>query len=165
MDKLLNLGIDLWSILIYMANTGLILFILTYFLYKPLLAFVDQRRKQIADSLEQARVLSEEFENKMLETKAEKEKVEAELKEELSKLRKYVEEKRAELTAEMTQARMDMLSQAQAEIDEKKARLIKDAEKEIMDLMKKIILDIVRNKVPEKVIQESIGDAWASYRR
>ncbi len=165
MDKIANLGIDLWSILIYLANTGLILFILTYFLYKPLLAFIDQRRKQIADSLEQARVLSEEFENKMVETKAEKEKVEAELKEELVKLRKYVEEKRAELTAEMTQVRADMLTQAQAEIDEKKARLIKDAEKEIMDLMKKIILDIVRNKVPEKVIQESIGDAWASYRR
>ena len=165
MDKIANLGIDPWSILIYVGNSGFILAILTYFLYKPLLAYIDQRRKQIADSLDQARVLSEEFESKMAETKAEKEKVETELREELVKLNKFVEDKRAELAAEMSKTRTEMLSKAQEEIDEKKARLIKDAEKEIMSLMTRIILDIVRNKVPEKVIQESIGEAWTSYRK
>ena len=45
MDQLSNLGIDPWNMLLYLANTGVLLVILTYFLYKPILKFIDERRK------------------------------------------------------------------------------------------------------------------------
>ena len=48
--------------LLYLINTGVLLAILTYFLYKPILKFIDQRRQQIIDSIEESKKLREEFE-------------------------------------------------------------------------------------------------------
>lgn len=56
-----------------------------------------------------------------------------------------------------------MMEKAQAEIDKKKEQLIKDAESEIKELMTKIILEIVENKVPENVINDSIKSSWKNY--
>jgi len=165
MDKLSSLGIDLGSILFYLVNTGVLLVVLTYFLYKPLLKIIDDRRKHIADSIEESNRLRSEFEKTLDQAKQDREASEEQLREELARLKKYTEEERAKLTADMDEARSNMLQKAQEEIDAAKAGLLKDAEKDVMALMSKIILDIVQNKVPEKVIQESIKDAWKQYNK
>lgn len=164
MDKLASLGINFWSILFYLVNTGLLLAALTYFLYKPLLRFADKRREQIIKSIEEAKNLQDEFEKKLHESERRRHAVEGELKEELAKLHKFTEEKRKELVAEMDKSRVEMMQKAQKEIDERKERLIKDAEEEIKAIMTRIILNIVENKVPENVIQESISSAWKQYK-
>lgn len=165
MDKLLSLGIDPWSILLYWINTGLLLAVLTYLLYKPILGFIDKRRQQIIDSIDESKKMKETFEEKLAESEKKREEKEAELKEELANLHKFTEQKRAELTTEMEQARSEMMQKTQKEIDEKKANLIKDAEKDIKALMTRIILEIVESKVPEEVISESISSAWKSYNK
>ena len=90
-------------------------------------------------------------------------KAEETLKREMENLRKFTEEKRAELTAEMEAARNDMLAKADADITRRKEELLKDAEKATMDLIKKIVLHIVQNKVPEEVVETSIKDAWKQF--
>lgn len=163
MDRLSQLGIDLWSIVIYIANTGVVLAILTYFLFKPILKFIDSRRKQIADSIEEANLLREEFGKKLHTSEVEKKKMEAELRQEMQNLQKFLETKRIELVSEMETVRTDMMRKAQEEIDARKESLIKDTEKEVMAIMTRIILEIVQNKVPENVIQESIHESWKQY--
>lgn len=163
MDRLSQLGIDLWSIVIYIANTGVVLAVLTYFLFKPILKFIDARRKHIADSIEEANLLREEFSKKLATSEAEKKKMEAELRQEMQNLQKFLETKRIELISEMETTRTEMMRKAQNEIDERKASLIKDTEKEVMAIMTRIILEIVQNKVPENVVQESIHDSWKQY--
>lgn len=163
MDRLAGLGIDLWSIVVYMANTGVVVAFLTYFLFKPILKFLDQRRKLIADSIEESKNLREEFAKKLEESTAEKKAMEAQLRQEMDNLHKFIESKRVELTKEIETQRVEMMNRAQADIDRRKTTLLKEAEKEVMQLMTKIILDIVQNKVPEQVIQESIHDAWKRY--
>lgn len=163
MDRLADLGIDLWSIVVYMANTGVVLTVLFFLAYKPLLKFIDERRKRIADSIEEANLLREEFSKTLKEGEAEKNRIEKELRDELKNLEKFLEEKRVELTKEMEEARQAMLKKSDEELAERKARLVKDVEKDVMNLMTRIILDIVQNKVPESVIQESIQDAWKQY--
>lgn len=165
MDALLKLGIVPWNIVVYMANAGFMIAVLTFLLYKPLFRFIDERRKKISDSVHAAERYKEELDAKIKESKEEREKAETELRDEMAKLHKFVETKRAELTEEMQTARTEMLQKAQDEIDRKKASLIKDAEKEITALMTKIILDIVRNKVPESVVQESIHDSWKQIKK
>ncbi len=164
MDSLLNLGINPMSILVYMANIGLLVGVLTFFLHKPLLKFLDERRQTIADSLEQARVLKEELDSQLKLAHEEKIQLEKELREELANLHKFVETKRAELLLEMEQEKNVLLAKAHKEIEAKKDALVKEAEKQVMDLMVRIVLDIVQNKVPEKVIQESVQDSWKHYR-
>lgn len=163
MDKLASLGIDLWSMVLYLLNTGVLLIALTYILYKPINKFLEKRQKDINDSIDEAQRLQEKFESELAKSNAEREKSEAELRDQLSKLQKFTEQKRAELLAEMEAARGAMMQKAQAEIDKKKENLIKDAEETIKEIMVKIILDIVENKVPENVISESIHSAWKKY--
>jgi len=162
MDQLSSLGIDPWSMLLYLLNTGVLLAVLTYLLYKPILKFIDQRQKQIKENIEEAQKLQKTFEDRLAKSEQERTKVEAELRQELDNLHKFTEKKRAELIAEMDKARTEMLEKAQQEIEVRKAGIIKDAEAEVKKVMTKIILHIVENKVPEDVIESSIKSAWKS---
>lgn len=164
MEGFAKLGIDLWSIVIYMANTGLLLGVLFFLLYKPLLGFIDARRKQIATSLDEARLLKDELDKKSNEAASAQARFEEELKKERENLRAFAEEKRAQLEAEMNSARNEMLQKAEADIEARKNSMVQEVEADLLNLMKKIILDIVRNKVPEEVIQASIKDAWKQYK-
>ncbi|EKD93875.1 MAG: hypothetical protein ACD_28C00035G0012 [uncultured bacterium] len=165
MDGLAQLGIDFWSIFIYIVNTGVVLVALIYFLYRPILNTIDQRRKIIADSIEEANLLREEFTKKMEESEMERKKTETELKEEMANLQRFLEAKRIELIHEMETAKTEMMLKAEKEIEARKTTILKESEKEVMQMMTKIILDIVQNKVPEQVIQESIHESWVHYNR
>ncbi len=164
MEGLATLGINLWSVLLYLLNTGLLLFVLTYVLYKPVLRFLDERRKQIRDSVEEAQILKEELDKRSIEAREASEKAEATLKREMENLRKFTEDKRAELTAEMEAARSAMLAKADEDIAARKADILKDAEAATVELIKKIVLHIVQNKVPEEVVEQSIKEAWKQYK-
>lgn len=164
MDKLLSLGIDPWQMVLYLGNTGLVVIILTYYLYKPILGFIDKRRDQILRSIDESKHLQEEFEKKLDQSEKKRRDTETELKNELNNLQKFTEEKRKQLVGEMEAARTEMMRKAQMEIEQKKDALIKDAEKEIKILMTRIILEIVENKVPETVINDSIHSAWKQYK-
>ena len=72
MEALEKLGINPMSILLYLINLGSVLLVLTYLLYKPVLGFLDKRRKQISDSIQEAEILRDKFDS-TLKT-AEKEK-------------------------------------------------------------------------------------------
>lgn len=163
MDKLASLGIDAWSMLFYLLNTGVVVVGLFHFLYKPILKFIDDRREQIKKNIEEAQRLQKTFEAKSVENEAKQKEVEAALKEEIEKLQKYTEAKKTQLIAEMDKARTELIQKANKEISDKKDALIKEAEKEILVIMRKIILEIVENKIPENVIQESVDSAWKTY--
>lgn len=165
MDKLLTLGIDPWQMLLYLVNTGVIVVILTVYLYKPILRFIDKRRDQIISSIEESKHLQEIFEKKLEESEKKRRESEEKFKEEMNNLHKFTEEKRKKLVGEMEKARTDLMQKAHKEIEEKKTALISEAEKEIKILMSRIILDIVENKVPEKVVTESISSAWQKYNK
>lgn len=164
MEGLATLGIDPLSILVYILNTGLLLVVLVFVLYKPLLKFIDERRKQIADSVDEARILKEELDKKSEEASKAQAHFEEELKREREALRKFAEEKRAQLEADMSATRTEMIQKAEADIAAAKDGMVKEVEADLLNLMKKIILEIVQHKVPENVIQESIKDAWKQYK-
>ncbi len=165
MEGLSKLGIDLWSILIYILNTGLLLFVLTYVLYKPILKFLDERRAQIKSSVDEAQNLKVELDKKSIELEEASEKASAQLKKEMENLRKFSEEKRAELTTEMEKARSTMLAKAEEDISRRKAEILKDAEGDTLALIQKIVLYVVQNKVPADVVEDSIKSAWRSTAR
>lgn len=164
MDKLLTLGIDPMAMVVYLANTGLIIVVLTKLLYKPILKILDERRRIIKNSLEEAQSMQKAFEEKVGKLEKEKKETEQQLQQEVEKMHKFAEEKKKELMAEMEVSRTSMLKKTQEEIEAKKEGLMKEVEQDVKMLMAKIILDIVENKVPEDVIQNSIGSAWQTAR-
>jgi len=60
METLSSLGIDLKILLAQLVNFGILIFLLSKFLYKPVLKMLDQRKKKIAESIKKA----EEIEKK-----------------------------------------------------------------------------------------------------
>lgn len=164
MEGLAKLGINPLSILLYMLNTGLLLVVLIYVLYKPILRYIDERRDQIRRSVEEAQLLKLELDKKSEESELASKKAEETLKREMENLRKFTEEKRAELTAEMESARNEMLAKADADITRRREEILKDAERATMDLVKKLVLHIVQNKVPEEVVEASIQDSWKQFK-
>ncbi len=164
MEGLSKLGIDPLSILLYLLNTGLLLVVLIYVLYKPILRYLDERRDQIRRSVEEAQLLKVELDKKSVEAEEASKKAEETLKREMENLRKFTEEKRAELISDMEAARNEMLAKADLDITRRKEEILKDAEKATMDLIQKVVLHIVQNKVPEEVVEASIKDSWKQFK-
>jgi len=165
MDIFSKLGFDLNSIIQYVVNFGILFGALSYLLYPKILHFLDERRKIIADNLQEANSLKEVFEKKLAEIEHEKQQTHAALKAEMEASRNLLETRREEMMKELEGERSKMLEEAQKQITAQQNNLIKETEEHMMKLMKTIILHIVRNKVPEKTIQESIQDSWLDYKK
>lgn len=163
MSALSSLGIDPMSMLVYASNTGLVLVVLTYLLYKPAFKMMDERRNKIKSSLESAEKLQAEIASQREALELAKQEAEEKLRNEMAELHAYTEKKRAELTAEMEAARTAMLEKAHHDIEAKKASMVQDVEKELLDFMVKAILNIVENQVPEDVVKASVSSAWKTY--
>ena len=163
MDGLQNLGIDLWSVLVYVVNFGILVGVLTFFLYKPLLGYIEKRQKHIADRIREADRIKSDFEKKLVEMEAQKDALSKELKEELERSKKFIEEKRSELISEMEQERSALINKATEEIERRKNTLVGEVETDLLKLIEKIVLEIVQNKVPASVVEESVQEAWEKY--
>ncbi|MBL4694170.1 ATP synthase F0 subunit B [Candidatus Gracilibacteria bacterium] len=91
MDKLASLGIDLWSMVLYLGNTAVLMVVLIYLLYKPINKFLEKRQKEITDSIDEAQKLQEKFQKESEKSHEDRQKAEAKLRDELSKLQKFTE--------------------------------------------------------------------------
>jgi len=93
-------GINWKLLLIQAINFGLLLLVLWYFLYRPVLSMIDERRKKIAEGVENA----EEAERKLAAAKGEGEDIVGravrEGEEIVSQARKGAEEKGAAIVAQ-----------------------------------------------------------------
>ena len=85
MEGLLKLGIDPKAILVYIINMGFLTVILWYFLYNPIIGFLDKRQKKISDTILEADIIKAEFEKKLAEMESDRAKTQAELKAEVEK--------------------------------------------------------------------------------
>lgn len=165
MEGLANLGISLESVVIYILNYGLLLAVLTYLLYDPIVKFTDKRRETIKGQLEEASLIKEEFASQLESLKSDKLDAEKTLQKEIESLRTYVADKKKELISEMEAERKSMLEKAQLEIAEAKEHMISEVEKDLQKKMSQIILEVISNKVPKEVITESVTEAWSEYKK
>lgn len=165
MEKLLTLGIDWQSIIVYVVNFGILFYFVGKFLVPKLLHFLDERQKTIEDSIKEANLLKEDFQKKLSEIEKEKEEAKLQLLKELDEVKKTLESKRKELTDSMENERREMLEKAQKEIDERKDMLIKEVEERMLDVVKQMVLFVVQNKLPAELIESSVKDAWKEYKK
>ncbi len=165
MESLARLGIDLWSLLLYAVNFGLVVFLVAKFLTKPMLKMLDERRNTIKKNIEEAEELRQEMAKQREKMEKEKEKMQASLAEELSKSRKEIDEKRKAAEAEIDAKKSKMLEEVKTIIDQEKANIIGSAEKEVLKLMQKVVMHVVSNQVPEDVVKKSVDSAWNQYKK
>lgn len=163
MENLGKIGIDLWSIVLYLINYGLLLGVLGYFFYPKLLRVLDERRKTIRDNLASAEQLQQDLLEEVRKHKEEKDRMMKDLQEEKDLMRKSLHEEKNKMIQEMEEKREKMLRETKEEIVFEKKELIKNAEKEILSVMKKVIISVVSHKVPEQIVENSVLESWEKF--
>lgn len=137
-----SLGIDIKLIIAQMINFGILLFILTKFVYKPLTKMLDNRKKSIDSALSN----SQKIEKELNELEEKKSKM---LQEALTAAHKEKEDLITVATNEKTKIIDQAKKMADLEVERSVAR-IKAAEEESLTLLKKRFSEEVASLVIQK---------------
>lgn len=107
MEIIQTLGIDVTLLLAQMLNFGILVLVLAFLVYKPLLKLIDERKESIRKSMEDVDMISRQREEMMQVRKSEMQKIE----QETGKLLDHAK-------AEVASAKDQMMAQARKETDE-----------------------------------------------
>ncbi|MBP9828059.1 ATP synthase F0 subunit B [Patescibacteria group bacterium] len=160
MDALAKLGIDWWGILLYVVNFGVLLAVLTRFLYRPLMKAIDDRRLFIASNVEASEKLRTDFEKEAAQQKADTAAHVARLEAELAHAKIAADAQAKQLLAEAEERKAKLLAETQQQIEAMKTAVKKDLEADMLRTMKNVVTTVLRDRVPAEVVQESVRDAW-----
>lgn len=145
MELFSKLGID-WKILIaQIFNFFLLLVVLRFVLYKPILNFLQKRKEQIASSLKKA----EEIEKEKKELEQLSQEIIAQTKKEaesiLKEERKNGQEMKKQIKEEAQKQAHLLLLKAEKEIENHKERLVEEVKGEIAKLVIEATKSLVSN--------------------
>ncbi|HTR18797.1 MAG TPA: F0F1 ATP synthase subunit B [Candidatus Paceibacterota bacterium] len=124
-------GVDWHLLLIQAVNFVLLLAALTYFLYRPILRIIDERREKVAEGVR----LAQEANKRLEDAKAQGEGMVADASKEAEGLVAAARSRASEVTAESTKAAeakaSAILKEAQAHAEEAKRLAMQESSKEI----------------------------------
>ena len=156
------LGIDFLTIIVYIINFGLVLFVLQRFAFKPVQAMLAKRQEQIAEGLSAAAKANEEAAQQR-----------AEFEQQLAKERQAAQaesQKAAEATEKM---RQDILEAARKEAEEIKTKAREEAAQErqqvmadlrqqaaelSMQMTRKVVGEAVDESAQRKLVNQFLAD-------
>lgn len=162
MEGLSKIGIDGWSVLLYLINYGVLLLILAKFVYPRILKAIDERRSLIANNLADADKLRVELAKQTVEAERERKLLMTKIEEETQMIKKELHQKRKEMLADMSAEREKMLEDTRKLIAEEKDLLIAQVQNNLVAVIKQAVLYIAMTKIPEEKIMESIKHSWKS---
>lgn len=165
MDAFAKLGIDGWSILLYLVNFGILLLVMRRFVYRPLLSFIDSRREMIAESVAEAEALRKEFAQATEDHNRQSEVQMTELRTRTEEIKRNAQEEANKLVESARAERESLMVATREELERLKANIIKDVESELQEKMKKALLLILRDSVPEEAVQKSVENAWQDIKK
>lgn len=160
MDALQKLGIDGWSVLLYLVNIGILLTVLTKLLYKPLLKMMDERRNTIRKNLEESELLKAKFVEESTRQAQETKELLMKMQSEVAAAKAQAEVRAKELIAEADVRREQMLEDARRQVKETEAGILKEVEGETRKRIEQTILHVLKNKIPADVVKTSVQAAW-----
>lgn len=160
MGVLSKLGIDWWQILLYLVNFGLIVLLLSKFLYKPLLNYLDKRRDLIKQNIDEAENLKKEFDLEIKKQEAQTKKLLDQMNQEVAKAKQDAEVRAEELLQQAEQERKQIVADTKKQVEIMKNKIHEEVEQEIIVRMEETILDVLQNKVPKDIVKQSVKDSW-----
>lgn len=165
MDGFAKLGIDIKSVVMYVVNFGILVFLLAKFLYRPTLKILDDRRNTISGNLKQAEELKEKFEAAMLEKEKEGQKMMQELKQKIEHAKEQAENQALQLRKQAEYERQEILKKTHEEIAVLKNELDKNFERELLDRISKILSFALRSNLPPETVIQNLKAAWKSQQK
>lgn len=162
MDALQRLGIDGWSLVLYLVNYGILFFVLGKFIYKPLTKAMDARSKSIRGNLEEAERLKIDFQTEMDRRTKENDEYIKSMQLELMHARTDAEDRAKTLISDAEKKREELITQAYSDVDSMKARIVSEVEQELLEKIEKIALAAMSgDAIPRKAVSDSVKHAWS----
>lgn len=155
-EGLIKLGIDWKGILMYVVNFGVILYLLSKFLYKPLLKFLDERKAVVENTLRSAEEQKREFETVLEQKKGDSEK----MFQEITEAKKNIDAERRKILQKAEEERLKILETARKEALLIQEEVMSQTEDELINRITKVIDAGMRNKVSSQNIQLAIKEVW-----
>lgn len=153
-----RLGIDVWQLIWHIVAFGILVFLLWKFLYRPILSMLDERRRRIAQSMQDAQKAAEYAAN----VQAELEKQRAEARKEgqaiLAQANEMSEKLREEILAQAREDARKMLEKAKEEIEAERARSMAELQKQVADLALAVSQSVLREAIDEDTHRRLIGE-------
>ena len=159
MELLTNLGID-WRLLIaQLINFGILLAVLYRFLYKPVLKLLHDRSARIEAGLKNADEVEKKlneasvtYERKVLEARAEAQKI-------VEMAKKEAEKVRAELAAHAQNEAAHIVEAGRQKLSAEKEKIMHEAEHELADLVAEATAHVLGEAVTQEIDQKLIDEA------
>jgi len=146
MEILTKLGIEWQQILAQAINFGVIAAVLTYFVYKPLLKAIDDRRARIQQSIKNA----EQVEAKMRDIESSKKSVLSKADQEagkiLEKAKGEAEAVKEQILASARHEADQMIAKAKEQIAAERRKVYEDAQKNLTTLILKMTQKILERE-------------------
>ncbi len=161
MELIEKLGIDWKIIFAQIVNFFLLLALLYFFLYKPILNVLEKRREKIKKSLEEADAMSEKMENVKRETEKKIAQAEKEAVRIIRKTRVQMDKDQEKIRRKAIQEAKEIKKEAQEEAERNKEKLVKEIQKEVGNLVVELSEKIIKRNLQaidkEKLNQELIA--------
>jgi F-type H+-transporting ATPase subunit b len=145
-----KLGLILWTLIAF----GIVFFILAKYAWKPILKSLDQREKNISDSI----LSAENVKKEMAALKSENEALLAKAREERSQMLREAKETKDKIIAEAKeQARKEtnkIVADAQGVINQQKMAAITDLKNQVGNLVLEVSEKVLRRELSDKKEQE-----------
>lgn len=147
MNDILNaLGIQ-WSALIAQAvNFGILILVLTRFVYKPVLGIIDNRRQAIADSMKQVKEVEKQKEQIERERVAIMRKADDEAGALLARAKTEAETLRVDIEKNAKAQAKQILAKGMEQLDTERAKLVRDVQTKLAHAIVKSAETILRRE-------------------
>lgn len=150
-----SLGIDLKTILIQIANFGVLVFVLNKFLYKPVMKAVKAKQEEYAAIAKDR----EELEGKTSVVEADREKIikaaQNEKNDTIKKARLEALALKKETLEKAQKEAKSIIEKAKKEIDAEKLKLNKKFEKEVLDAAFAVATKVIGKKADKKDVDQA----------
>lgn len=156
MEGLAGLGINVPTLLAQIINVVILLVVLYFVAYKPVMRMLDERSKRIKDSMEQADAIKEQAALTEEEMKKQLEKASKEGQQRIAQAVKASEEVREKAKQSARQEAETIITQARGEIHRERDEAISELRKEVADITIAAAEKVIDRSLDKKAHRELI---------
>ncbi len=156
MEGLAGLGINVPTLLAQIVNVVILLVVLYFVAYKPVMRMLDERSKRIKDSMDQADAIKEQAARTEEEVKKQMEAASREGQKRIAQAEKAGEEMREKAKQGARQEAETIITQARGEIQRERDEAISEIRKEVADLTIRAAEKVIDRSLDKKAHRELI---------
>jgi F-type H+-transporting ATPase subunit b len=159
MEALGKLGINPWLLIAQIVNFAILLGVLYYFLYKPILKLFKDRSTRIDEGLKNAEKLKADAAESEQRQKAALEEARKEAHRIVEQAAKLGDEEKKKVLEMAHEESRKIVERTMNEIGAEKKNIMNDIKKEVGEMVVTLSMDMIRKQLDEKTQKELLNQA------